>query len=316
MNRYLITGVAGFIGLALCRRLLAAGHRVVGLDDFSRGPRDSELQSLRLNNNFTFYECNLAQAFPAEIVGEFDVVFHFAGAVGVEDVISKPYSTYENNLRILFTVTGWLKKQQVKKFVYASSSEVYGWNPDVIVPTPENVALIAPPADMPRGGYALSKISGEFLTTTKCQELAIPFTIARLHNIYGPRMGHSHVIPQLIKKIAHASEFIQVHNSAFTRSFCFIQDALDQMLALSDVCHNEIINVGDDQEEIEIGQLAHLIAQQMNKSITIQNENTASDPFKRRCPDMTKSKSLLGVSARTSLVEGLALTIAWYQENC
>lgn len=315
MKRYLITGAAGFIGASLCRRLLADGHLVVGVDNLSRGLRDSELESLLLNPNFSFFVCDLARSFPSEIDGEFDVVFHLAGAVGVEEVIAKPYVSFENNLKVLFTILNWLNPIQVKNFVYASSSEVYGWNKTVTIPTPEEVTVVAPPGHIPRGGYALSKISGEFLTITRCEELNIPFTIARLHNIYGPRMGYSHVIPQLIKKINQAHETLSVKNATFTRSFCFIQDAINQLLALSESRCNEVINVGDDQEEVEIGQLANLIALHMKKSVRIQSEENLSDPFARRCPDMKKSQLFLGEIPRTPLTQGLALTIAWYQDQ-
>lgn len=315
MKRFLVTGGAGFIGFHLCRFLLNQGHEVVAIDNFSRGQRDSEF--LELSRHLTFIEADLSKCFP-DIHGDFDGVFHLAGVVGVEDVLKEPYEVFQKNVRILFETFNWLRKNKIKSFVYASSSEVYGWGQETFdhpVPTPEDVPLLMPPRKNYRGGYALSKMNGEVLTEMVCSENLIPFSILRLHNVYGPRMGHSHVIPQLWQQMKTHPGKLCLQNSSNTRAFCYVEDAVKQLY--ESILHpvNDILNVGNDQEEISIAELAAKMSLHMNPNLVIETQVDGRDPFKRRCPDMTKRYSYFGQKSFISLDEGLKRSIDWYNQS-
>lgn len=302
-KRYLVTGGAGFIGFHLCKFLVSKGHEVIALDNFSRGKKDQDFEELC--HEIQFIEADLTTPFP-DLSGEFDGVFHLAGVVGVEDVLKDPYLVFQRNVKILFETFNWIKKSKVHSFLYASSSEVYGWGQelfDLPVPTPEEVPILMPPRQNFRGGYALSKINGEVLTEMVCTESQIPFSIVRLHNVYGPRMGYSHVIPQLWKKIRESQGKLSLKNPANTRAFCFVEDAVSQMYQSIQFPINDVMNVGNDREEISVSELAARMAVILDTDLEIEPEEDFRDPFKRRCPDMSKRMNSFGETDFISLNE-------------
>ena len=313
-NTYLVTGAAGFIGQALCSRLLNDGHRVTGIDNFSRGKRDTEFLKLESHQNFTFYDHDLTCGVPEKINQNFTGVIHLAGIVGVENVMDEPFDVFQINIKMITEVLNWMRKNNVGSFLYLSSSEVYGWHEQLVIPTPEDVSIILPSLESPRSGYALSKIQGEFLTHTLCKQLYIPYSILRPHNVYGPRMGHSHVIPQLWNKIK-SSESVLVKNPHFTRAFCYIDDAISQITDSLNAPLNTVENVGNDSSEIEIFDLAKRMAQILNKTIQIKSELYEQDIFQRRCPNMNTRDNRFGKKAYISIDEGLQRTLSWYEKN-
>lgn len=291
------------------------GHEVVALDNFSRGKKDSEFEELC--RSIHFLEADLTRPFP-EISGEFDGVFHLAGVVGVEDVLKDPSLVFERNVKILFETFSWLRKTKVHSFLYASSSEVYGWGHDIFdlpVPTPEDVPLLVPPRQNFRGGYALSKMNGEVLTEMVCSEQNVPFSIVRLHNVYGPRMGYSHVIPQLWKKIRESDGKLSLKNPSNTRAFCFVDDAVFQMYQSIQHPINDVMNVGNEREEVSVSELASRIAVILDTNLEVEPVDDVRDPFKRRCPDMSKRLSSFGELSLISLDEGLKRSLDWYEKT-
>jgi len=196
--RTLITGGAGFIGLHLARRLLRDGGEVVLVDNFQRAVHDQDLTSVTRDERCSMVEIDLlCDPLPSM---EVDAIVHLAAVVGVSNVVQQPYSVLRSNVDTLLRVIDWATGLSgLRQFVFASTSEVYagsvglGW---AKVPTPEVSPLaIVDPCD-PRATYLLSKIYGEAL----CAHAGLPYTVIRPHNLYGPRMGMSHVIPQLLKK--------------------------------------------------------------------------------------------------------------------
>ncbi len=128
---------------------------------------------------------------------DYDYVFHLAAIIGVSNVLKRPYAVLGDNVTMLLSLLSFAKRQtKLKRFVFASTSEVYAGlleNFTLPIPTPESVALGLPDLRHPRTSYMLSKIYGEAL----CHQSGLPFTLVRPHNFYGPRMGLSHVVPEL-----------------------------------------------------------------------------------------------------------------------
>ncbi len=315
MKKVLITGVAGFIGLHLAERLLNEGFEVWGVDNFSRGESDQDFHKLLSNPQFHFFKYDLCNGIPIELNFKFDFTYHLSGIVGVENVLSAPFDVFQNNLKMIFNILDHQRLFPSGSFTYLSSSEAYGWGENNIIPTPENIPLIAPNAGVPRGGYALSKINGEYLTALVCKEAAIPFSILRPHNIYGPRMGNSHVIPQLWSKFLNSKLKTVITNSESTRAFCFIDDAIEQIIQSSRSPINGVENVGDDTTEISMINLARLMADIMNQTNELDSNDLSTDPFPRRCPDMNFRRSRFTNLKVTPLSLGLKKTLDWYNHR-
>jgi UDP-glucose 4-epimerase len=316
----LITGGAGFIGLHLAQRLAAAGHTLHLVDNFARGVEDSELSALaKLPNVELFKKDVLAPGALDDLPADYDYVYHLAAIIGVANVMKRPYAVLGDNVTMLLALLAFARKQsKLRRFVFASTSEVYAGlleNFELPIPTPESVALGLPDLKHPRTSYMLSKIYGEAL----CHQSGLPFTLVRPHNFYGPRMGLSHVVPELLKRAyaAKDGDALEVFSVDHRRTFCFVEDAVTmlELSAASERCAGETLNLGTQSPEITIGELAQKVIETVGRRLTIVPKPATSGSPARRCPDMTKTAELTGYRSRISLEEGLSRTFAWYRAN-
>jgi nucleoside-diphosphate-sugar epimerase len=320
----LITGGAGFIGLHLARKLLAEGYRVDLLDNFSRGVRDSELEALAASDRVGLVTCDVLDAAALQRVvpaGEarYERIFHFAAIIGVANVLNRPYEVLRDNTLMLANMIACAKAHPgLKRLLFTSTSEVYAGTLrhfTLPVPTPESTPLAITDVDHPRTSYMLSKIYGEAML----HQAGVPFTIIRPHNFYGPRMGLSHVVPELLKKAYAASDGgkLDVASTSHRRAFCYIEDAVEIafLAATLDACLGRTLNVGNQDVELSIGELASVILDVTGKKLAIAaGEETPGSPS-RRCPDMTLTTQLTGYRAKVGLREGVQRTFDWYKKN-
>jgi nucleoside-diphosphate-sugar epimerase len=162
----------------------------------------------------------------------------------------------------------------------------------------------------------LSKIYGESIGFVYGRKFNIPFTCGRYHNVYGPRMGYAHVIPEMFIKI-NEHNVIDVPSSTHTRAFCFIDDAIEFTIRACENpnTNNEILHIGNSSEEISVKDLVFKISSILGKSITLNElADTPGSPA-RRCPDITKIQSLTGYSPCVTLSEGIQNTYRWYKDK-
>ena len=197
----LITGGAGFIGGHLAEKLAENGYSVTLVDNFSRGVDDGFLRRLTQEHGVSLVTADLMEDASLDPLGnDYDYIFHLAAIIGVQNVLNRAYDVLHMNVEMLFHVLDFAKEQNnLKRLVFASTSEVYAGTLqffDMKIPTPEDTPLTVTPLEQPRTSYMLSKIYGECLL----HHCGLPYTIVRPHNFYGPRMGMSHVIPELLKK--------------------------------------------------------------------------------------------------------------------
>ena len=320
MTKVLITGGCGFIGGHLARRLEGAGHRVDLVDDFSRGVPDRDLKELLARPEVRLIERDLLDPGAlAECDTDYDLIFHLAAIVGVANVLDRPYDVLHQNLVLLLNLLAFSERQDdLGRFVFTSTSEIYAGTLDAFgleIPTPESAPITVPDVRVPRTSYMLSKLYGEAL----CLQGNVSATVVRPHNFYGPRMGLSHVIPELLQR-AHATPdggALEVFSPEHRRTFCFIDDAVEMLslAAESESCAGEVLNVGRQEPEVRIEDLARMVIDVVGRDLEVVGKPVTEGSPARRAPDMSKTAELTGYRARVDLEEGVRRTYAWYAEN-
>ena len=319
MKRILITGAAGFVGCHLARELSAKPeHELVLVDNFVRGRRDEDLDLVTSQANVRLISADLTDPKAFEQLGTgFDCVYHLAAIIGVKNVMERPYDVVRINGLTSLYLLEWFRNGGGRKLLFSSTSEAYAWTQQfhpLPVPTPEDVPLALTDIRAARSSYAGSKIFGELAITHGCASAGLPYVIVRYHNVYGPRMGFEHVIPELFKRSLAGQNPLTVFSADHSRAFCYIDDAVTATIAAmeSDAANNATLNIGND-EEVTIGDLAQRVLKVTGVKTEIVPQLAAHDPIKRRCPDISKARQLLGYEPRVSLDEGLEKTLAWYR---
>lgn len=318
--KILITGGAGFIGLNLARELANRGHALTLVDNFARGANDAELAAFLAAGPHSLVKADLLdRSSLAGLPADHEVVVHLAAILGVEKVNREPLVVLRDNLEMNLAVLALARRQAgIKRFVFSSTSEVYAGTLEkfgLTFPTPESTPLSLPELSLPRTSYMLSKIYGEALV----HQSGLPFTILRPHNIYGPRMGLSHVVPQLMQRIwaAHDDADVVVYSPEHRRTFCFAADAarLAALALESPACAGATLNLGNVEPEVTMTELAGRIARVVGRKVKIvPGTVTAGSPVRRQ-PDIARLISLTGSRPEIGLDEGLGLTFDWYRAN-
>lgn len=320
MTRVLVSGGLGFIGCHLSARLLTEGFAVDALDNGQRGAIDATVEGLARRGPYRVLRRNLNDGAALEDLPEdYELVFHLAAIVGVGNVVARPYRVLRDNADALARMLDWsLRLKRLRRFIFPSTSEVYAGTLECFgmrIPTPEDTPLAIPDPGRPRTSYMLSKLYGEAL----CRHAAVPFTIVRPHNIYGPRMGMAHVVPELLKR-AHDAEdgqAITVFSPGHKRTFCYIDDAVELLLRLAHSPRAEggTFNVGSPDEETTMADLAAIVARTVGRRIEIApGPDTEGSPARRR-PDMSRTLAATSLRAFVPLEEGVRRTYEWYRTN-
>jgi len=319
-KKVLITGGAGFIGLHLSRRLLDEGYQVDLIDNFARAVNDKDLKDVLAQDRINFHNIDLLSTDEIKKLGnDYDLIFHLAAIIGVTHVMDYPYDVLYKNITMLGNIIEFARRQKkLSRFLFASTSEVYAGTLkhfDLPIPTPEATSLAITNLSYPRTSYMLSKIYGEAL----CHQSGLPFTVFRPHNVYGPRMGMAHVIPEQLRN-AHEAErgdSINVFSVNHTRCFCYIDDAVEMLLRmmLHDDCEGGTLNLGTQNPELKIKEVVQKCFSVVGKELFINEKPETLGSPSRRVPDMTKTSSLLEYESQVSLHSGIAKTYEWYRKN-
>jgi UDP-glucose 4-epimerase/UDP-glucuronate decarboxylase len=319
-RRVLVTGGAGFIGHHLIDRLLDdTATRVTVVVNSSRGHDISDI------GNFDADRVRVIEADLTDpgvwdgIGGGYHEVYHLAAVIGVRNVLGAPQDVVRVNAIATLHLLDWFVAGGGEKILFSSTSEAYAWTQHfhtLPIPTPEAVPLALTDLRDPRSSYAGSKIFGELAVTQYCQAAEKPFVILRYHNVYGPRMGLEHVIPELFARARSGQNPLTVYSANHRRAFCYVSDAVNATVAAmhSNRADNETLNVGNDREEITIGDLAKRILERVGGDVRVQERPAVNDPIPRRCPDISRARELLGYEPRIDLDAGLTATLAWYEK--
>ncbi len=319
MKKVLIIGGAGFLGYHLTKKLLLKKkYKITLLDNFSRGKKDKYFRELMTNKNINLINQDLTKKinFPED---DYLYIYQFAAIIGVQNVLKQPLKVLTNNFLIQNnSIKIALKQLNLKRFIFASTSEVYLGNQKykkLKYPTPENHKIMLYDLKNSRTSYSLSKLYGEAMIALS----DINYTIIRPHNIYGERMGFSHVIPELILRIKKTKKNgnLYLDSPQHKRCFCYVDDAINQIYKLSKnkKALNDVFNIGNKDEEIKIIDLIKLISKIMNrKDIKINYSKREVASPSRRVPDLNKTFNTIKINNQTSLLKGCSKVIKWYLE--
>ena len=319
MPRTLILGGAGFIGYHIGLRLAGEGHDLTIVDDLSRGRQDDELASLCARPNVTFVEADLTRpdALPS-VAREWDGVYMLAAVVGVRNVEKDPARVVRTNTLSLMHLLDWLTPAAGVLF-FASTSETYAGGVTagtVPVPTPEDVALSVEDIRAPRFAYAASKILGEAAVVHTARARKLAAVIGRFHNVYGPRMGADHVVPELSLRALRRENPFRLYGADQRRAFCHVTDTVEAILRLtaSEAAWGQIVHIGNDSEETLIGDLASLVLREADFAPVIERLPAPAGSVARRCPDIGLLRRLTGFVPKVSIEAGVRDTFAWYRQ--
>ena len=325
MNKFLITGGAGFIGYHMVNYLSKKTDNEIHIvDNLFRGKPDSDFRLSLRKQNIKFIEADLTDpnCYTIFATNKYDYIYHFAGIVGVKNAVDNPDKVLYVNTVSILNLLEWIKvnQKQLKRFLFASTSEVYTGTQKhykVDIPTDEKVNLCLDDIASARTSYALSKIFGECSCFNYFKLYKIPITIVRYHNIYGPRMGYNHVIPELMLKARKNKRYLDVYSVKHTRAFCYISDAIEATFKLITAKDSlgQIFNVGNSYEEITIENLAKKIIRIVNPKLKIKPSCEETGSPARRCPDIDKLRQTIKFKPKVYLDEGLKLTWDWYKNS-
>jgi nucleoside-diphosphate-sugar epimerase len=248
-----------------------------------------------------------------------------AALVGVNLVEADPVSVMRVNTLSTLNLFDWFVKNSAigGRLLLSSSSEVYSGGViaglDLPIPTPETVPLVIHDLNKPRSSYALTKMWGEAYSNFIASKENVFIMSVRYHNVYGPRMGYSHVIPQIVSRVLSRENPFRIIAGGQTRAFCWIEDAVQATHLIMEAKNTEpgsVVNIGNEDEEIEIGKLYDLIFDLCNWTPErVVKVPSPEGSVSRRCPDTKSLQLLTGYKPNTPLEEGLKKTVLWYKDD-
>ena len=305
--RVLVTGAAGFLGSHLCDRLLAQGHRVVGMDNFVTGA-PANVAHLRDQRDFQFVLHDVTNFI--EVQGPLDGVLHFASPASPVDYLELPIQTLKVGSLGTHKALG-LAKAKRARFLLASTSEVYG--DPLVHPQPESYWGHVNPVG-PRGVYDEAKRFAEAMTMAYHRFHGLDTRIVRIFNTYGPRMrpNDGRVVSNFIVQALRGEPLTVYGDGSQTRSFCYVDDLIDGIVRLFERGDADPTNIGNPKE-FTVRQLAELVLQHTGSRSPIVERPLPVDDPKVRQPDIARARATLGWEAGISLDQGLQRTIEYFR---
>jgi len=304
---HLVSGAAGFIGSHLCERLLADGHGVVGLDNLITGSRRN-LAHLAENSRFRFIKHDVTQ--PLELAGRFDHVWHLASLASPKEYLAHPIETLESGstgTRNMLEIA----RRDGARFLVTSTSECYG--DPLEHPQVETYWGNVNPVGM-RSCYDESKRYAEAMTMAYHRSFGVRTNIARIFNTYGPRMAlkDGRVVPAFLDQALQGQPLTIFGDGTQTRSFCYVSDMVDGLVRLASSEERFPVNLGNPVE-LTILEFAERIRELMGSKFPIVFEPLPDDDPKKRRPDITKAKRVLGWAPKVKLEDGLRETVEYFK---
>ncbi|KXS47543.1 NAD-dependent epimerase/dehydratase family protein [Halanaerobium congolense] len=311
--KHLITGAAGFIGSNLAKKLLAAGEEVIGIDCFtdyySRDLKERNIETILDNSNFTFLEKDLLKTDLQNLLKDVDYIYHQAAQAGVRSSWGEDFEIYNQN-NILLTqklLEAAKDAENLKKFVYASSSSVYGDTDQLPMQEDNRLQPVSP--------YGVSKLAGENLAYLYYKNFKVPTVSLRYFTVYGEGQRPDMAFHIFIKAFLTGGKINIFGDGKQSRNFTYVGDiARANILAAKKAPAGEIINIGGSGRGIVLNETLDLIKELTNCETEINYTEKVKGDVKHTSADTSKAEKLLGYQPRVSFEEGLEREVEWLQK--
>lgn len=317
MKTYVIAGGAGFIGSHLTKKLLERDDRVIVIDNLITGS-EKNIEEFYSYPNFSFINHDLVEKMP-HVANDVDGIFHLASPASPNAKSPKSYIAFPIETLMVNSVGTKhildFAKRSSARVIYASSSEVYG-DPDHSPQKEEYWGNVSP--NGPRSVYDEGKRFGEAICASYARSFGVDARMVRIFNTYGDHMqpDDGRVVSNFIIQALRSEPITIYGHGNQTRSFCFVDDLVDGLIALMDTENlaGEVFNLGNP-EEYKIKDLAEKIIKLTNSESKMVHEDLPEDDPKQRRPDISKAKKAFGFDPKIKIDEGLGKTILYFRGN-
>ncbi|HEV2806195.1 MAG TPA: GDP-mannose 4,6-dehydratase [Chthoniobacterales bacterium] len=312
--RILVTGGAGFIGSHLVEKLLATGHEVSILDDFNDfyDPQIKRANIAAVAGDVSIHRIDLRDSAGVNLLfhrEKFDAIVHLAARAGVRPSISQPQLYYDTNVSGTLHLLEAARHIGIERFVFASSSSVYGICKEVPFSEDFNLTQTISP-------YAATKVAGEFLCSTYSHLYQMRIVALRFFTVYGARQRPDLAIHQFTRKIDAGQPIDQFGDGTTRRDYTYIDDIIHGVTAALD--YNgplyDLFNLGES-ETIQLKELIAAIEKALGKKAKINQLPEQPGDVPLTCADISKARRLLGYNPTTKLGEGLPKFVDWFLSN-
>jgi UDP-glucuronate 4-epimerase len=311
----LVTGGAGFIGSHLVEKLLVKNHRIIVIDNFDpfydSSIKERNLDQAKNFKNFKLYRNDILDEQALHKIfteNSFDLIVHIAAKAGVRPSIANPSAYYQTNVQGTVNLLEKCKQHGIKKFIFASTSSIYGNNEKV--PFSEN-----DPVDFPISPYAATKKAAELICYTYYHLYHIDIHALRFFTVYGPRQRPDLAIHKFFKLIWQNKPIQLYGDGSTSRDYTYIDDIIDGVLkSIEGLSGFEIINLGESQT-ITLRHLVEVIEQILGKKAYKEFLPMQPGDVRQTFADISKAKRLLGYDPHTSIEQGLADFYEWFKQN-
>ena len=306
----LVTGVAGFVGSHLGERLLGDGWQVRGVDCFTdtyaRATKEQNLSSLRRDARFAFQEADLVTANVGDLVRGVDVVFHLAGQAGVRSSWGSEFEIYtERNILATQRLLEAVAAVGLERFVYASSSSIYGDTTELPVTESSLPQPISP--------YGVSKLAAEHLCRLYYVSHGVPTVSVRYFTVYGPRQRPDMAFHRLIRAMLRDESFPLYGDGEQTRDFTFVSDAVEATVRAAGAPPGSIFNVGGGSR-VTLNHVIGILEELVGSEAKVEREARQAGDVRHTWANTTRIKETIGFQPQVPLREGLAREVAWLRD--
>ena len=315
MDRYLVTGAAGFIASVVSKELLDSGAEVVGIDNLNNAydvrMKEYRLEKLKDNPGFSFLKLDVSDRSLLDndqLIGkDFKAVVNLAARAGVRDSLEDPWVYLETNATGTLNLLELCKRESIGKFLLASTSSIYGQ--EAPLPTPETA-----PSNKPLQAYAASKGAAEVMAHAYHYLFGIDVSIVRYFTVYGPAGRPDMVMFRFAKWIAEEMPVNLNGSGEQSRGFTYVDDIARGTIAALEPVGYEIFNLGG-HEVITINELISTLEAIIGKKANVIHHPLHPADMLTSHADVTKAKESLGWDPRVSLNEGIEKTVQWYLDE-
>lgn len=310
MMHAIVTGCAGFIGSSLSKRLLSEGYRVTGVDCFTdnyeKKNKEANLEPLLQHKNFTMIPKNILEINWSTLLNQGDVIFHQAAIPGVRTSWGKSFDVYvKNNILATQLLLEASKEKAVGKFIYASSSSVYGITEG---------STTESKLPMPHSPYGVTKLAGEQLCHLYAANYGVPTISLRYFTVYGPGQRPDMAFHKFIRALLKGNPIPVFGDGSQTRDFTFVDDIVEaNLLAMNSSLTGEFFNIGG-KSHIVLRDVIQLLGQLTGVQPRIEwLRKQAGDP-PHTWADIGKAEKLLEYEPKVSLEDGLREEISYIKK--